>query len=149
MRLRINLPHHLRYRAVRSDHERRALDAHVLAAGKAPLTPDAVPLRVAVVGEVGVDADPLGEVPPLSDAHLDERVVQAVVCASVLVDGTDELVGEVVVIDLRSTFVCLGTLVKVEADMLRLKNADLHDLRDSDTSQRATSGTWFQTCPVG
>ena len=47
----------------------------------------------------------------------------------------EELVGEVVVIDLRSTFVCLGTLTKVEPDFLHLKNADLHDLRDSDTTR--------------
>ena len=47
----------------------------------------------------------------------------------------EELVGEIVVIDLRSTFVCLGTLTKVDPDFLQLKNADLHDLRDSDTSR--------------
>jgi hypothetical protein len=47
----------------------------------------------------------------------------------------EELVGEVVVIDLRSAFVCLGTLTKVEPDFLQLKNADLHDLRDSDTTR--------------
>ena len=47
----------------------------------------------------------------------------------------EELVGEIIVIDLRSTFVCLGTLTKVDADFLQLKNADLHDLRDSDTSR--------------
>jgi hypothetical protein len=47
----------------------------------------------------------------------------------------EELVGEIVVIDLRSSYVCLGTLTKVDADILELKNADLHDLRDSDTSR--------------
>ena len=47
----------------------------------------------------------------------------------------EELVGEIVVIDLHSTFVCLGTLTKVTPDMLGLKNADLHDLRDSDTTR--------------
>ena len=47
----------------------------------------------------------------------------------------EELVGEIVVIDLRSTFVCLGTLTKIDADFLQLKNADLHDLRDTQTSR--------------
>ena len=47
----------------------------------------------------------------------------------------DQLVGEIVVIDLRSTFVCLGTLKKVGADMLELRNADLHDLRDTQTTR--------------
>ncbi|MBI3822865.1 MAG: hypothetical protein HY289_09335 [Planctomycetes bacterium] len=47
----------------------------------------------------------------------------------------EELIGENVVIDLRSTFVCLGKLTKVTSDFLVLKNADLHDLRDTDTSR--------------
>lgn len=47
----------------------------------------------------------------------------------------EELVGEVVVVDLRSTFVCLGTLKKVTPDYLELRNADLHDLRDTETTR--------------
>jgi hypothetical protein len=47
----------------------------------------------------------------------------------------EELVGEAVVIDLRSTFVCLGTLVRVGPDFLEMRNADLHDLRDTDTTR--------------
>src|SRR5437588_13091284 len=47
----------------------------------------------------------------------------------------EELVGEIVVIDLRSAFVCLGTLLKVGPDYLTLKNADLHDLRDTETTR--------------
>ncbi len=47
----------------------------------------------------------------------------------------DELIGEIVVIDLRSSYVCLGTLKKVSADLLELRNADLHDLRDTDTTR--------------
>jgi small nuclear ribonucleoprotein (snRNP)-like protein len=46
-----------------------------------------------------------------------------------------ELIGEKVVIDLRSEFVCLGTLTRVDDHFLELKNADLHDLRDTDTSR--------------
>ncbi len=47
----------------------------------------------------------------------------------------EEMIGEAVVIDLRSTYVCLGTLKKVTADYLELRNADLHDLRDTDTTR--------------
>jgi hypothetical protein len=47
----------------------------------------------------------------------------------------EELVGGTVVIDLRSAFVCLGTLAKVGADYLELRNADLHDLRDTETTR--------------
>ena len=47
----------------------------------------------------------------------------------------EELVGETVVIDMRSTFVCLGTLTKVAPDYLELRNADLHDLRDTETTR--------------
>jgi hypothetical protein len=47
----------------------------------------------------------------------------------------EELIGEIVVIDLRSTFVCLGKLTKVTPDFLELRNADLHDLRDTETTR--------------
>ena len=42
-----------------------------------------------------------------------------------------ELVGQVIVVDLRSTYVCLGTLVGIDRDFLELIDADLHDFRDS------------------
>jgi hypothetical protein len=45
------------------------------------------------------------------------------------------MIGEKVVIDLRSEFVCLGTLLRVDEQFVELKNADLHDLRDTDTSR--------------
>ena len=47
----------------------------------------------------------------------------------------EEYVGEKVVIDLRSTYVCLGTLVRADELFLELRNADLHDLRDTDTTR--------------
>ncbi len=47
----------------------------------------------------------------------------------------DEFVGRVVVIDLRSPFVCLGTLKAVDDMWLELRHADLHDLRDTQTSR--------------
>lgn len=46
-----------------------------------------------------------------------------------------ELIGERVVVDLRSEFVCLGTLVRVDDQFVEMKNADLHDLRDTETTR--------------
>jgi small nuclear ribonucleoprotein (snRNP)-like protein len=39
--------------------------------------------------------------------------------------------GQVVVVDLKSTYVCLGTLVSCDELFLELRDADLHDFRDS------------------
>jgi len=47
----------------------------------------------------------------------------------------EEMIGEKVVVDMRSQYVCLGTLTRVDAGFLELKNADVHDLRDTDTSR--------------
>jgi hypothetical protein len=47
----------------------------------------------------------------------------------------DELRNSKVVIDLRSEYVCLGTLLRYDEQFLELKNADLHDLRDTDTTR--------------
>jgi hypothetical protein len=47
----------------------------------------------------------------------------------------DELVGQKIVADLTSQYVCLGTLVRYDDHFLELKNADLHDLRDTETSR--------------
>jgi hypothetical protein len=47
----------------------------------------------------------------------------------------EELIGEKVVVDMRSQYVCLGTLTRVDAGFLELKNADVHDLRDTDTTR--------------
>jgi len=47
----------------------------------------------------------------------------------------DELLGQKVVIDLVSPYVCLGTLLRVDENFLELKNADLHDLRDTDSTR--------------
>ncbi len=41
------------------------------------------------------------------------------------------LIGHVVVVDLKSTFVCLGTLVSCDQQFLELRDVDLHDFRDS------------------
>jgi hypothetical protein len=47
----------------------------------------------------------------------------------------DELIGQKVVVDLRSPYVCLGTLSRVDELCLELRNADLHDLRDTQTTR--------------
>lgn len=47
----------------------------------------------------------------------------------------DEFIGQRVVVDLRAEYVCLGTLLRIDDHFLELKNADLHDLRDTDTSR--------------
>jgi hypothetical protein len=47
----------------------------------------------------------------------------------------EELLNQEVVVDLRSRFVCLGTLLRMDEQWLELGNADLHDLRDSDTNR--------------
>jgi small nuclear ribonucleoprotein (snRNP)-like protein len=47
----------------------------------------------------------------------------------------EEMIGSKVVIDLRSEYVCLGTLLGVDEHFLQLRNADLHDLRDTDTTR--------------
>ena len=41
------------------------------------------------------------------------------------------LIGQVVVIDLVSPYVCLGTFAGLDRDFLEIRDADLHDLRDS------------------
>ncbi|HTU91408.1 MAG TPA: hypothetical protein VMF69_15105 [Gemmataceae bacterium] len=47
----------------------------------------------------------------------------------------EEFLNQQVVIDLRGEFVCLGTLQRIDANFLELRNADIHDLRDSDTTR--------------
>jgi small nuclear ribonucleoprotein (snRNP)-like protein len=46
-----------------------------------------------------------------------------------------ELIGQVVVIDLRSEYVCLGTLAALDEAFLSVVDADLHDLRDSTATR--------------
>ncbi len=46
-----------------------------------------------------------------------------------------ELLGQVVVVDLKSTYVCLGTLVSCDEQFLVLLDADFHDFRDSTATR--------------
>ena len=56
-------------------------------------------------------------------------------------EGTDtlerltQLVGQILVVDHRSTYVCLGRLVSLDRDCLELADADLHDFRDSSATR--------------
>lgn len=47
----------------------------------------------------------------------------------------EELIGSIVVVDLRSPFVCLGTLARFDELHLEICDADLHDLRDTGSSR--------------
>lgn len=47
----------------------------------------------------------------------------------------EELLGTIVVVDLRSPFVCLGTLARFDELYLEMHDADLHDLRDTASSR--------------
>lgn len=48
-----------------------------------------------------------------------------------------EFVGQTVVLDLRSPYVCIGTLAGADRTFLDVRDADLHDFRDS-TKNRET-----------
>jgi hypothetical protein len=45
------------------------------------------------------------------------------------------LIGQVVVVDLKAPYVCLGTLVNQDGAFLEMTDADLHDFRDSAGSR--------------
>lgn len=47
----------------------------------------------------------------------------------------EEFLGQRVVIDFQSTYVCLGKLTRIDDHFLEVRNADLHDLRDTETSR--------------
>ncbi len=47
----------------------------------------------------------------------------------------EELLNQKVVVDCASMYVCLGTLLRIDDRFLELKNADIHDLRDTQTSR--------------
>lgn len=47
----------------------------------------------------------------------------------------DEFLDAKVVVDLVSPYVCLGRLTRFDEHFLELKNADFHDLRDTETTR--------------
>jgi len=46
-----------------------------------------------------------------------------------------DLLGQVVVVDLVSTYVCLGELAGLDEVFLELRDADFHDFRDGQASR--------------
>jgi hypothetical protein len=47
----------------------------------------------------------------------------------------EEFVGQPIVVDLASPYVCLGVLHGLDEHFLDLRDADLHDLRDTVTTR--------------
>ena len=47
----------------------------------------------------------------------------------------EEFVGRKVVVDCQSHFVCLGLLKSFDEHFLDLRNCDLHDLRDTESTR--------------
>jgi hypothetical protein len=45
------------------------------------------------------------------------------------------LIGQAVVVDFRSRYVCIGTLVGYDRQFLEVHDADLHDFRDSPATR--------------
>ena len=45
------------------------------------------------------------------------------------------MVGRVVVVDLKSPYVCLGTFASFDESFLELRDADLHDFRDGTATR--------------
>jgi hypothetical protein len=64
-----------------------------------------------------------------------EMVLASVKIEQGTIGMLEELKSEQVVVDLLSPFVCLGTLLRIDDRFLELGDADLHDLRDSDTTR--------------
>jgi small nuclear ribonucleoprotein (snRNP)-like protein len=57
----------------------------------------------------------------------------------------DELLDAKVVVDLVSPYVCLGRLTRYDDHFIELKNADLHDLRDTETTRELYIADSFAT----
>jgi small nuclear ribonucleoprotein (snRNP)-like protein len=57
----------------------------------------------------------------------------------------ESFLGKQVVVDLRSPYVCLGYLEKFDDQFLLLRDADLHDMRDSDTTRENYVAASFAT----
>ena len=47
----------------------------------------------------------------------------------------ESLLGKIVIVDLSSPYVCLGTFVAGDAQFLELRDADLHDFRDNPATR--------------
>ena len=47
----------------------------------------------------------------------------------------DALIGQIVILDLKSSYVCLGTLAGMDDLFFTVTDADLHDFRDSSATR--------------
>ena len=47
----------------------------------------------------------------------------------------NEMLGQTVVVDMRSPYVCMGQLSRIDEQVLELRDADLHDMRDTVTTR--------------
>jgi hypothetical protein len=47
----------------------------------------------------------------------------------------EALVGKVVILDLKSSYVCLGKLASIDSLFFEMTDADLHDFRDSTATR--------------
>jgi len=47
----------------------------------------------------------------------------------------ESLLGKIVIVDLSSSYVCLGAFIACDAQFLELHDADLHDFRDSPATR--------------
>jgi hypothetical protein len=54
---------------------------------------------------------------------------------SAFTERAQEWVGDNIVVDFRSPMVAIGRLVRAGDDLLEMHDADLHDLRDTDTTR--------------
>lgn len=54
-----------------------------------------------------------------------------------LLDRLKEWKGQVVVVDCCSPYVVIGVLTETTTDFLELENADMHDLRDTDSTRES------------
>lgn len=50
-------------------------------------------------------------------------------------DWLEYLVGQMVIVDMESPYVCLGRLEQINERYIVVADADLHDMRDSDTTR--------------
>jgi len=54
---------------------------------------------------------------------------------SAFTERAKQWIGEIVVVDFRSPMLAIGRLERADEDLLEMTDADLHDLRDTDTTR--------------
>jgi hypothetical protein len=54
---------------------------------------------------------------------------------SAFTERAKQWIGEIVVVDFRSPMTAIGRLVQADDDLIEMHEADLHDLRDTDTTR--------------